>query len=94
MATPQHKPMPGGKTLELTMRDAQLGLLDTASHFAFVPSESCFEILSIEPPPHPSTIQAYYPNNNVAELTSARSQDIVSFLIRREVYLTQQQIHT
>ncbi len=75
------------------MRDAQLGLVDAASHFAFAPSEVNFEILSLESPwQQPKTLSRY--PDNIVSVTTARSHDIVNFLIRRETYLEQRLTQT
>ena len=70
------------------MRDAQLGLMDAASYFAFAPGEINFEILSLEPPCQPSTTLSTR-TDNVVKMTMARSHEVVNFLIRRESQLEQ-----
>lgn len=55
-------PVPGGKALEMTMRDVLDGLEDFATLAAYEASGGVFEILSIEPPNAPTAERATLPS--------------------------------
>ena len=71
----------GDKSLELIMRDVMDRLADSASQLAYSASEFAFEILSLEPP---RAVILQDRTNKVVAVATARSHDIVDFLIRRE----------
>lgn len=88
MPTQPTRPIPGGKSLELTMRDVMDGLADSACQLAYSSASLDMEILSLAvPEPNaPPTQRA-----PVVAVSTARSQNIVDYLIRREsnlMYLT------
>jgi len=83
MAKFNHKiPCPGGKNLELVMRDTMESLSDSASYMAYQYSMEGLEILSIEPPKvvnfekKPASVTKVHPTPDISE-----------YLIQRELHL-------
>lgn len=80
------------KALEITVRNSMDEIEALAYYFAFKSSANCYEVISIELFDHTSLP---VPKNTVSVKTSAviidvprpRSQDIVSYLIQRELRL-------
>ncbi len=72
--------------LEIAMRDSLEGLYELVSHVAYQRSHPhAMEILSIDPPgidPHASS--ATHTTTPACPLRTARSHDVVTFLIERE----------
>ncbi len=75
------KPIPGGKSLEMTMRDVMDGLADSACQMAYSSATLNMEILSLAAPQQNALATRRAP---VVAVSAARSQNIVDYLIRRE----------
>jgi len=70
----------GQKALEITMRDVLDGLEDAASYINYQSVPDTIEILSIEPPG-----RLNQQNSQVIKLEVTRSQNIVDYLLQREL---------